>query len=247
MKIKVRGMRGFFGRRFAGFVRAWMCTLRYEAVYLDESLDPLRQEGGPRIYLVWHEYLLAPVYLRPDANVAILVSRHRDADVLQAIADASGFDCVRGSTNRGGVAALRQLAARGEQQHLVMTPDGPRGPRRQLAPGPVYLASRLGLPIVPIIVAYDRCWRTPTWDRFAVPRPFTTARMLLGEELHVAAGLDRLALEARRAEIEQTMNRLTDEAEAWAATGCTRADARPCRRERPGKRQAVSIARHRAA
>lgn len=240
MKIKVRGMRGFFGRMFARFVRAWMSTLRYEVVYDDPSIDPIRQQGGPRIYLVWHEYLLAPVYLRPDANVAILVSRHRDADVLEAIAQESGFDCVRGSTNRGGVAALRQLASRGEQQHLVMTPDGPRGPRRQLAPGPIFLASKLGLPIVPICVAYDRCWRTPTWDRFAVPRPFTTGRLILGEELPVASGLDRAGLESRRLEIEQTMNQLTDEAEAWAATGKTRPDAELGRRERPSSQRAVA-------
>ncbi|MEO0531690.1 MAG: lysophospholipid acyltransferase family protein [Planctomycetota bacterium] len=233
MKIKVRGMRGFAGRMFSRFVNVWMRTLRYEAVFADRSLDPLEQIGGPRIYLVWHENLLAPLYLRPYANVAILVSRHRDADVLEAIAHESGFDCVRGSTNRGGVAALRQLAARGEQQHLVITPDGPRGPRRQIAAGPIYLASKLQLPIVPIAVAYDRNWRLRSWDRFAVPRPFTVGRVVLGNELHVRGDLDRAGIEQRRAEIERVFLRLSDEVEAWAATGKTRPDAVPGWRERP--------------
>ncbi|TWT99767.1 hypothetical protein Pla108_07100 [Botrimarina colliarenosi] len=233
MKLKLRGMNGAAGYAFTHFLRAWMSTLRYEVVYADPTLDPVRQIGGPRIYLIWHEYLLAPVYLRPDADVAILVSRHRDADVLEAIAHASGFACVRGSSNRGGVAALRELAARGKQQHLVITPDGPRGPRRKVAPGPVFLASRLGLPIVPIAVAYDHCWRMRSWDRFAVPRPFTTGRALLGAEVRVAPDLERAALEARRLEIEAEFNRLTIEAEAWAATGETRDDAVPARRERP--------------
>lgn len=233
MKIKVRGMRGFAGRTFSRCLRVAMSSLRFEAVFADETLDPVRQIGGPRIYLVWHENLLAPLYLRPYADVAILVSRHPDADVLEAIAHESGFDCVRGSTNRGGVAALRELAARGQQQHLVITPDGPRGPRRRIAAGPIYLASRLQLPIVPIAVAYDRVRRMKSWDRFAIPLPFTTGRVMLGKELHVQADLGRVALEQRRVEIEQEFLRLTDEAESWAATRQTRPDAVPGKRERP--------------
>ena len=231
-KIKLRGMNGAAGHAFTYFMRAWMSTLRYECVYADPSLDPIRGIHRPRLYLVWHEYLLAPLYLRPHTDLSILVSQHIDADVLEAIAAASGFGCVRGSTGRGGVAALRELSERGKKQHLVITPDGPRGPRRELASGPIYLASRLGLPIVMISVAYDKCWRTRSWDRFAVPRPFTTARALLSAEHHVAPDLDREALEVRRLEIEAQFNRLTGEAEAWAATGRTRPDAIQVRRER---------------
>ena len=57
------------------------------------------------------------------------------------------------------------------QAHLVITPDGPRGPRRQVQAGMVYLAARTGVPIVPVGIGYDRPWRTKSWDRFAVPRP----------------------------------------------------------------------------
>lgn len=226
-------MTGATGYAIASGIRAWMSTLRYEAIFADRRLDPAEGDIGPAIYLVWHEYMLTPLYLRAGCRVAILVSKHPDADLLEAIAKSSGFDCVRGSTNRGGVAALRQLAARGEQQHLVITPDGPRGPRRQIAAGPVYLASRLQLPIVPIAVAYDRHWRLSSWDRFAVPRPFTTGRVMLGNELQVRADLDRAGLEQRRIEIEREFLRLTDEVEAWAATRKTRLDAVPGKRERP--------------
>ena len=55
--------------------------------------------------------------------------------------------------------------------NLTITPDGPRGPRRQLAQGPVYLASKLGMPIVAMGFGYDRPWRFNSWDRFAIPRP----------------------------------------------------------------------------
>lgn len=234
MRIQSPALNGLAGRLACAGIWNWMRTLRYEVGYADRSLDPVHRIGGPRIYLVWHEAMLAPLYLRPGCDCSILVSRHRDADLLEVIAERSGFHCVRGSSYRGGAAALRTLTEHGQKRHLVITPDGPRGPRRRIAQGPIYLASKLGLPIVPIAIAYDRCWRTNTWDRFLIPRPFTTARILMGAESPIARGLDRDRIEARRVEIEHEMNRLTNEAEAWAATRQSRPDGVRGRRERPG-------------
>ena len=219
MKLKLKGLNGLAGRVIAHGIRAWMSTLRYRVAYVDPLVDPIRGVGGPRLYVVWHENLLTPIYLRPNTNVAILVSQHRDADILEAIATGSGFDCVRGSTYRGGATALRELTKRGRQQHVVITPDGPRGPRRELAKGAVYLAAKLGVPIVPIAVAYDRCWRLQSWDRFAVPRPFTTGRVLLGGEVHVPTNTEREAIDASRRRVQAEFDRLSDEVESWAATG----------------------------
>ena len=102
------------------------------------------------------------------------LSRHRDAEILSHAAHHLGFEFVRGSTNRGGVAALRELLAKSRTMHLTITPDGPRGPRRQLAPGCVYLASKLGLPLVVMGYGYDRPWRVRSaWDQFAIPRPYS--------------------------------------------------------------------------
>jgi hypothetical protein len=128
-----------------------------------------------------------------------------------------GFEFVRGSTNRGGVAALRQLLDKSRHMHLAITPDGPRGPRRELAPGPVYLASKLGIPLVAMGVGYDRPWRAGSWDRFAIPRPFSGARCILSPEILVPPDLDRPGLEHFRGKIERVLNRLCDEAERWAA------------------------------
>jgi hypothetical protein len=100
--------------------------------------------------------------------------------------------------------------------HLTITPDGPRGPRRRLAPGPIYLASKLGLPLVAMGYGYDRPWRMNSWDRFAIPRPFSRARAIPSPEIHVPPRLDRGGLEHFRRKVERLMNRLTQEAEAWA-------------------------------
>ncbi len=207
-------------------VRAWMGTLDYKAVYHDRSIDPIFPEcRGNKIYLFWHEYILFPLYLRGHCNLSMLLSRHRDAEILSHVAHHLGFDFVRGSTNRGGVSALRELLAKSRQMHLTITPDGPRGPRRRMAPGPIYLASKLGLPLVLMGYAYDRPWRLPSWDRFAVPRPASRACAIATGEIFIPPDLDRAGLEHHRLQTEQLLNRLTEEAEAWAES----------RRRKPGQ------------
>src|SRR4051794_13293162 len=157
-------------------IRAWMSTLDYRGVFYDRSVDPALSTGGQRIYIFWHENILFPLYLRGHCNLAMLLSRHRDADILTELARHLGFEFVRGSTFGGGSAALRELLRKSQDMHLAITPDGPRGPRRVLAQGPIYLSSKLGLPIVAMGFGYDRPWRMPTWDRFAVPKPHSHAR-----------------------------------------------------------------------
>ena len=208
----------------AAAVRNWMSTLDYKAAYYDRSIDPVFPEcKGQKIYIFWHEYILFPFYLRGHCNMTMLLSRHRDAEILSYAAYHLGFDFVRGSTNRGGVAAIRKLLDKSRRMNLTITPDGPRGPRRKMAPGSIYLASKLGLPLVVMGYGYDRPWRVKkAWDHFAIPRPFSRARAILSGEIFVPANLDRDRIDYYRQKIEQLMNRLTTEAETWAESGTRR-------------------------
>jgi len=204
-------------------IRAWMQTLDTRAAFYDRSVDPVLGVEGPRIYVFWHEYILLPLALRGHCHLSMLLSQHGDADVLARIANHFGFDCVRGSTYRGGARALWELEERSRTQHLTITPDGPRGPRRQLAQGPIYLASRLQIPLVVMGFGYDRPWRTNSWDHFAVPRLFSRARAIVGPSIVVPAELDRAGLESCRLRTERLLNCLTAEAEAWATAGTRKA------------------------
>lgn len=202
-------------------IRAWMGTLDYRVWYEDPAIDPAyRGCQGQRIYVFWHEYILFPLYLRGHCNLVMLLSRHRDADILARVARHMGFQYVRGSTRRGGIAALRELLRTQRQKNLTITPDGPRGPRRHMAPGAVFLASRLGLPLVAMGFGYDRPWRVRrAWDQFAIPRPWSRARAVVSADLPIPANLDRHGLEHYRHEIETLLNRLCEEAEVWAESG----------------------------
>ncbi len=140
--------------RMAGFaliksLNAWMSTLSYRVVRYEREADPADELfQGPVIFVFWHEYIPFPIYLRPHCRLAMLLSQHQDAEVLSHVARFAGLEAVRGSTNRGGTAALRELLDRGKGMNLAITPDGPRGPRRQMAQGAVYLSSRLQVPLV---------------------------------------------------------------------------------------------------
>lgn len=220
---------GAAGMLSAMGVRAWMSTLDYRVLFYDRSVDGIFPAERPRIYVFWHEYILIPLALRGNCNLTMLLSKHRDADILYRVAYHMGFECVRGSTYGGATEALLELSRRGQHMHLAITPDGPRGPRRKLAQGPVYLASRLQMPIVLLGMGLDRPWRAPTWDRFAVPRPASRARALVSGEIFIPPKLDRDELELRRQGVERLLNELTLEAEEWAASGERRAGSVPVR------------------
>jgi lysophospholipid acyltransferase (LPLAT)-like uncharacterized protein len=220
-------------------IRAWMRTLDYQCAYYDRAIDPVSPECRTQgIYIFWHENILFPLYLRGRNHLTMLLSRHRDADVLSRVAYHMGFDVVRGSTYRGSVAAVRSLVRESRHKHLTLTPDGPRGPRRVLAQGPIYLASRLGLPLIAMGLGYDRPWRMDSWDRFAVPRPYSRARAVVSPYVQVPPDLDRDGIEHYRQRVEQLLNRLTLEAEAWAESGTRKVEQVPVFRQpavyRPG-------------
>jgi lysophospholipid acyltransferase (LPLAT)-like uncharacterized protein len=220
-----------------------MRTLDYKVAFYDESIDPLSPDHqGQRIYIFWHEYILFPLYMRGRCNIAMLLSRHQDANVLSRVANHMGYEFVRGSTRRGGAAAVRELLRRSRRMHLAITPDGPRGPRRKLAAGPIFLASKLGLPLVATGYGYDRPWRAKSWDHFAIPRPYSRARAIASPDIFVPPDLDRDGLEHFRRRMEDLLNQITSQAEDWAASG------RPMRGEQvPVPTPLPSHARHRRA
>ena len=149
----------------------------------------------------------------------MLLSRHRDAEILSYVAYHMGFEFVRGSTNRGGRGGL---AATAGQEPAHAPDDHARRPARPAAatgPGTDLPGLEAGHSAGGDGLGYDRPWRASSWDRFAVPRPFSRARCILSPELHVPPDLDRDGLEHFRLKTERLLNRLCDEAEAWAEAG----------------------------
>ena len=232
MKLKSPFAIGAWSLASTACIRQWMGTLDYKVDFGDPTVDPVHDAyHGAKIYVFWHENILMPRYLRGHSNISMLLSRHWDANILDRVARMMGFGVVRGSTFHGGSAALRELAGRAATGNLTITPDGPRGPRRRLAAGCVFLASTLGIPIVAMGMGYDRPWRLGTWDRFAIPRPFSRARGVVSRAVWIPADLDREELERHRDGVERLLTHLSEDAEAWAVSGTRREGQRPVRKQ----------------
>jgi lysophospholipid acyltransferase (LPLAT)-like uncharacterized protein len=218
MKIRSPWLIKAAGFTAAWAVRAWVGTVRFRYRPLGPDVDPRSPEcQGRYIYAFWHENMLLPAYHYSCPEVHVLISQHADGQLIAEVCRHLGLRTVRGSTTRGGVEAVRQMLRVASNSHLVITPDGPRGPRRQVQPGLVYLAARTGLPIVPAGVGYDRPWRTRSWDRFAVPRPWSHGTCVTGEPIRVPADLGRDEIEQYRRQVEEALLRVTEEAERLAA------------------------------
>ena len=211
----IRRAFGFFGTTF---FRSLMGTIDFKWAFYDPEIDPYI---GKRQYVLmfWHEHILAPLFLRRHNAVTMLLSPSNDAEFVSQAAQFLGMECIRGSSSRGAVSALKQFMQLKDHGALVFTPDGPQGPYRQLAPGAIFLASKLQLPIVLFGIGYDRPWRMSSWDRFAVPRPFSRGRIISSPRFSIPKHLSRDDLEHYRQKFETLLTQLTDEAESWAVSG----------------------------
>jgi lysophospholipid acyltransferase (LPLAT)-like uncharacterized protein len=118
--------------------------------------------------------MLPLVWLHRGEGVPVVISEHRDGEIIARIVERFGFTTIRGSTTRGAARALlgivRELEAGSE---VAVTPDGPRGPARKFASGALVAAQRVGVPIVCIGVSASRAWRLKSWDSFMIPKPFS--------------------------------------------------------------------------
>ncbi|MDR2345100.1 MAG: lysophospholipid acyltransferase family protein [Planctomycetaceae bacterium] len=196
-------------------LRNLFSTIDYKWAYYDPSVDAAisRQKY---ISLFWHEHILSPLFLRRNCGATILTSQHNDAEFVVSIARYFGMNAVRGSTARGGVAAIRQITSLKQHDVIAITPDGPRGPRRTMSAGAIYLASKLQLPIVLYGFGYNKALRFNSWDKFVLPYPFSRGRVITSPPLMVPANINKPTLEYYRTRFEKLLTQLTDEAESWA-------------------------------
>lgn len=221
MKIRNKHLVRFAGRAASWAVRGLVKSLRVEYHPLGAPLGPKHLVNDDRhIYAIWHENLLLPAARFGDETLAVLISRHADGQILGSLIEAMGMSMVLGSTNRGGIEAVRKLLDPvASRRHLAVTPDGPRGPRRSLQPGIIYIASRTGMKIVCIGVGYRYPWRAKSWDCFAVPKPTSRAMIVTSQPITVPAGLKMQQLEEYRQTVQREMDRLNGMAEELAISG----------------------------
>jgi lysophospholipid acyltransferase (LPLAT)-like uncharacterized protein len=176
----------------------------------EENFLRFQREGRPVVFVLWHGHLLPLSYHHRHQGIATLVSRSADGEIIARIVESWGYTTVRGSSSRGGSAAIRPLARHLRAGRTVaITPDGPRGPRQKMKPGALRIAQLGGAPIIPIVGAASRgWWAAGGWDRFLIPKPFARLRLAYGEPHFVPARADDMELARIAGEVEAALNEL---------------------------------------
>lgn len=150
-------------------------TVRWRFV-IDPATRAILDAGTPHIWAFWHGQILPLTYTHRGRGAQVMVSHNKDGELITRVIEGLGFGTVRGSSSRGGVAALRGLLTQLRRGRAVaITPDGPRGPRHHVQDGVVAVAARGGAPILPLGVHLSGVWRLDSWDRFEIMKPFARA------------------------------------------------------------------------
>ncbi len=174
------------------------------------GVNPYESTGDNRyLYCAWHDQILMIVFGGRPKKMAGLVSGHQDGSYLAEAMKLVHITPVRGSSKRGGSRAMGELLKRARDYHIAITPDGPRGPRRKMKTGIVFLASHSGRGIIPTACACRRGWRIRgNWTDMMIPWPFTEIYGCGGPPFFVPPGIERDELERYAERLEQEMQRL---------------------------------------
>lgn len=189
-------------------------TLRY-AISWEEA--PSQQDATyekPVIYSFWHRAVFASAWLWRKIGIAVMVSRSFDGEYIARTIEKLGFVAVRGSSTRGGAAALLGLRSQLEQGNLVaFTIDGPRGPRYVAKPGPVLLSRASAMPMAAFYVALSDAWVLNTWDALMIPKPFSRALVRFSAKVRVPADADEAQMAEFHRQLQAALERVTRFAE----------------------------------
>lgn len=178
-----------------GVLRSIAHTWRFE-VRNAAAIESLRDQRRPFIFSLWHGQLLPLLWHHRDERIAVLISEHRDGELVARLAQSLGYRLIRGSSTRGGERALLGLVRDlREGREVAVTPDGPRGPAFKYAPGALIAAQRSGAAILPIAAHASSAWRLGSWDRFLIPKPFARVTVAYGNPAEVVAPDARAAAE----------------------------------------------------
>ncbi len=127
----------------------------------------------PAIIACWHSRFMPMLAIRAYGGFQAVTSAHKDGNYMQMILEHYGHSAIRGSSRKHATQAMRDiLRIKPTEIRLVITPDGPLGPKFKVKGGLVRVAHKFKVPVVPMCYSATRAAVLKTWDRFLVPIPF---------------------------------------------------------------------------
>lgn len=172
--------------RVAGFALYWLirvigATLRVEVKGWENF-----SEDKPLVYCFWHNRIPIATYFWRNRGIIVMSSRSFDSEYIARFIQRFGYGAARGSSTRGGKAALIQMIrAVRDGKSAAFTVDGPRGPIYEAKPGAVLLAAKSNAAILPFSISMNRYWQLPSWDKIQIPQPFARVIVVIGQQIKV--------------------------------------------------------------
>jgi lysophospholipid acyltransferase (LPLAT)-like uncharacterized protein len=189
--------------RFIGFSIKWELSNF-------ELMEELYSSKKPVIFAFWHGRLIMIPYLCKGKNPYVLISQHRDGELIARIIKYFGLNSIRGSTTRGGKEGFKKIIySLKSGSDVVIAPDGPKGPRYKAQHGIVRLAAITGCPIIPIAYSTSSYKKLRSWDEFMLPTPFGNGVLMIGEPILVPSEASNEILEEKRIFVENVLNEMT--------------------------------------
>lgn len=179
-----------------------------------EIMREFEKDGKGAILITWHGRTMVPANYFRNRGYWALISLSRDGDIQNRIFKLFGFHTIRGSTGRGGVKAVLQMAKKVREGGILSyAPDGPRGPSHKVQEGTIFLAERCGCPVIPLGFSANPRKLLKSWDKYLIPKFFAKGAMVLGEPIFVPPNMTDEQKQEIALKIEEAINQAEEEAE----------------------------------
>lgn len=190
-------------------------TIRFE-IEGWENFEAIENNGRIPIYTFWHNKIFLGTYFFRGRGIVVVTSQSFDGEYIARFIQRFGYGAVRGSSTRGGAGALIEVI-RCMRAGLPagFTVDGPKGPRYEAKTGPVILAKKTGNPMMPFTIQAKSFRAVKSWDALQIPKPFTRAKLIIGKPIYVPEDAGDTETEAKRAELQNSLDELTAFGEQW--------------------------------
>lgn len=160
------------------------------------------------IYILWHRNIIPLLLRHAGEKAAVIISASRDGDLIAEPAKLLGYKTARGSSARDAIGALRSILKYSKDHTIAITPDGPKGPAKQIKDGALYIAYMAKLPVIPIALTINKEWVFHSWDKFRLPKPFSTIHIKYGEPYFIQT---KEELASSTLIVQELMNNLESE------------------------------------
>lgn len=201
------------------FLNFFWWTCKVKVITGDEQAEALIKKGEPIIPCYWHQmHIFGSWYMRElqqrGLKIGFLISPSVDGEVPARIVESWGATAIRGSSNKTGARALKDMYNTIVKDHVspVTTSDGPTGPIHVFKQGAVMLSQLTQAPMLPIAYAASRYWTSRSWDKFIIPKPFSTIVIAVGKPHFIDKKISGDELEQERLSMENDLNNLYQQA-----------------------------------